>query len=1013
MASNPQRPHITPALLRELGDWRAEKEGRTLAATGHVLHWQFDPPMLHGTVRTSGGSTVQARIKLGDRAVDVQNLCSCRQARTDGTICAHVMALVFASTTTTPAPASPPKPAPPPTFPEPTQSLAPRIRWTSLDEANDHDPRLSLMIILPVDLPRAWKTGSIRVILEAIIDNQPSRPFDAISADTAYAVGDIDARVLQQFPNAGMWMLASANYDTFFTTLIGHPNVWLGKKQRIDLHRADEQPMLRLNLDPTGNLHLHLDAASNPELDNWTFDGKRLTRCVKLPAGYPPGDHLLSRAEFVRFYQHELPALQSQVTTELSAEFDRLEFIEKPPLIRIVLDGGLAGLNLELKSSPRTDWTPDPDHPFRYWRHARFDPSIVTDAGFEPRNQPFQYRLATETHVGHFLANVLPRWEQQWTIEYGPQFASFLKRCDRVEPDITLAGTDNNWLGVDVAYKDTSGAQVLSAADVQRLLQKGASHHRHASGRVTLVPSAAIEQFQDVIRDCDATQTQGVMRVKRQHAPYIAEALKDLPMRARWQAPVNLQTARPVTLTEPLASLLRPYQRDGVQWLQFLSDNNMAGILADEMGLGKTLQALAWLDMLRVAGKPSLVVCPTSLLANWESEATRFLPGIKTLVLHGADRHDSFAQAAQHDLVITSYALLRRDADRHQSIEWQAVVLDEAQQIKNRFSQNAQTVKSLRAAHRLVLTGTPMENALGDLWSICDFLMPGYLGSAKEFRDRYETPIVKQRDTAALQRLRHRLRPIVLRRTKSEVARDLPSKIDQITWCDMTDEQQSLYRTILDTGRREVFEHAGKGGESHRRMAVLATLLRLRQASCHLGLLPGTTSWTAPSAKLETCLELIDEAVSSGHRILVFSQFVKFLRLAETALNEQTMSYCFLDGSTVDRDGEIRRFRKSDIPVFLISLKAGGTGLNLTEADTVIHLDPWWNPAVEDQATARAHRIGQRNVVTSYKLIAKGTVEEKIVKLQETKRDLISRAVTTDESFVHHLTLTELEDLLR
>lgn len=1009
MASNPQRPHITPALLRELGDWRAEKEGRTLAATGHVLHWQYDPPLLHGTVRTSGGSTVQARIKLGARAVDVQNLCSCWQARTDGTICAHVMALIFASTMPAMSTATQQPPQPSSTASQPT----PRIKWLPLDEASDDQPRLTLTILLPVDLPRAWKSGSIRVILEASINGQPNRPFDAVPVDATYAVGDTDARVLQQFPQAGMWMLASADYDTFFTTLIGHPQVWLGKKQRIDLHRADEHPSLRLNLDPTGALHLHLAAASNPELDNWTFDGQRLTRCVKLPAGYPPGDHCLSRAEFVRFYQHELPALQSQVATELSAEFDQLEFIEKPPPVRIILDGGLAGLTLELKTPPRTDWTPDPEHPFRYWRHARFDPSIITDAGFEPRTQPFHYRLASEPRVAHFLANVLPRWEKQWTIEYGPQFATFLKRCDRIEPDVTLTGTDNNWLGVDVAYNDPTGAPILSQSDVQRLLQKGASHQRQANGRIALIPSAAIEHLQHVIHDCDASQSQGVLRVKRQHAPYLAEALKELPLRAHWQAPSNLRAMRPAALTEPLAGLLRPYQRDGVQWLQFLSDNNMAGILADEMGLGKTLQALAWLNLLRVPGKPSLVVCPSSLLANWESEATRFLPGIKTLILQGTDRHDAFTQTTQHDLVITSYALLRRDADRHRTIDWQAVVLDEAQQIKNRFSQNAQTVKSLRAAHRLVLTGTPMENALGDLWSIIDFLMPGYLGSAKEFGDRYETPITKHRDSAALQRLRQRLRPIVLRRTKQEVARDLPSMIEQVTWCDMSDEQRSVYRTILAAGRREVFEHAGKGGESQRRMAVLSTLLRLRQASCHLNLLPGDASWTSPSAKLATCMELIDEAVSSGHRVLVFSQFVKFLRLTEAALNEQATSYCYLDGSTVDRDAEIRRFRQSDIPVFLISLKAGGTGLNLTEADTVIHLDPWWNPAVEDQATARAHRIGQRNVVTSYKLIAKGSVEEKIVKLQETKRDLISKAVTTDESFVQRLTLPELESLLR
>jgi superfamily II DNA or RNA helicase len=1034
---------ITRDLLRELGDWRAEKEGRALAANGSVLDWQYDPPVLHGTVRTSGGLTIKARIKLGQRAVEVENLCSCRQAREEGTICAHVMALVFATMET---PAAKPKPAAPP--PAPVQPAIPHFKRVPMDEAADTSARLELMVLLPLDLPKAWKSGSLRIILEGSLNGEPFRPFDTIPPQPAspYAVSDADARLLDVVERLnegrapGIWILPRAAADTFFSTLIGHPRIWLGKKTLIEVHRADERPQLALHLEPTGELRLRLEAGAAPELDQWTFDGKRLTRCAALPPGYPTGEHRLSREEFVRFYQRELPALQAQATTELSPTFDQLEFVENPAPVRIVLDGGLAGLNLELRLAAKTDWQPDPSHPFRYWRHTPFDASAITAVGFEPRgSQPHQYRMTSETRVGHFLANVLPRWEHdpQWTIEYGPQFAQFLRKCDRITPAVEIANAGNNWLAVDVRYQDDAGATALTGADVQRMLQKGASHHRQVNGRIALVPTDAVQQFQGVIYDCDASQSQDTLRIERTFAPYLAEALRESPIRAQWQVPTELRPIREIHLTDDLAQLLRPYQREGVQWLQFLADNHMAGILADEMGLGKTLQALAWLSSQPVGQaaslppleeqngsrklaacatntkKPSLVICPTSLLANWEAEAQRFTPGLKTLVLHGTDRHESFDSIADHNLVITSYALLRRDAARHQGIEWHAVILDEAQHIKNRFSQNAQTVKSLRAAHRLVLTGTPMENSLEDLWSIYDFLMPGYLGPAKEFRDRYELPIAKQQDTAALQRLRQRLRPFLLRRTKQEVAKELPAKIDQVTWCEMSDEQQSVYQQILAAGRREVFDHAGKGGESKQRMAVLSALLRLRQASCHLGLLPSDQQWTAPSAKLATCLELIDEAVSGGHRVLVFSQFVKFLRLAEAALQEQATPYCYLDGSTVDRAGEIRRFQESDIPVFLISLKAGGTGLNLTGADTVIHLDPWWNPAVEDQATARAHRIGQRNVVTSYKLIAKGSVEEKIVKLQEKKRELISQTVTTDEAFVQRLSMEELTDLLR
>jgi len=451
---------------------------------------------------------------------------------------------------------------------------------------------------------------------------------------------------------------------------------------------------------------------------------------------------------------------------------------------------------------------------------------------------------------------------------------------------------------------------------------------------------------------------------------------------------------------------LRTYQHTGVAWLQHLGANGLGGILADEMGLGKTVQALAWLAT-RPSGKPSLVVCPTSLVFNWQAEAARFTPGLKTLVLHGTDRQARFVEVTGHDLVITSYALLRRDIEQYAAWEFDTVILDEAQHIKNRFSQVAQATKALRASRRFVLTGTPMENSLDELWSIFDFLMPGYLGPAKEFRDRYEIPITQTQDAAARRRLRQRLRPFVLRRTKAEVAPELPPKIEQVTYCEMSAEQQAVYQAILEQGRREAFQ---EDSESKRRLAVLVTLTRLRQACCHLGLLPDQKEWTEPSAKLELCLELLDEAISSGHRVLLFSQFTTMLQCIAASL---PVKYCYLDGSTRDRAGEVRRFQEStDIPVFLISLKAGGTGLNLTGADTVIHFDPWWNPAVEEQATARAHRIGQTNIVTSYKLIARGSVEEKIVRLQEQKKDLIANTLTTNEALMQSLTWDELQGLL-
>jgi superfamily II DNA or RNA helicase len=781
LSSEPTPPVITKELLRELGDWRVDKEGRQLAAAGRVQNLNYANAVLSGTV-----GTVNTRLRLAGGLFGIENQCSCRQARVDGIICAHVVALVY-----------------------------------------------------------------------AYLNPQPVAP------------------------------------------------------------------------------------ASRPA---------------------------------------EVPA----------------STISEPAVtLRLTVDGTLSGLTVKVFGGTRAEQQ--------------------AIAAVEP--------LRTETQVGNFLANLLPRWREQWNVTLGDRLQGLLERCEYLAPVMAARPAGNDWLAVDLKFKDSQGAAPLTPGEVRQLLQKGVAHHRLPNGRIGLVPTAALQEFDEVIFDCAAQQSGAELRVPRRFAEYLTHAAQE----NKWQPPAAITPPAAVTLPGDLGERLRPYQRTGVSWLQHLGTNGLGGILADEMGLGKTVQALAWLAVVKDLGapggralptapegldrrasrRPSLVVCPTSLVTNWQAEAARFTPELKTLLLHGPNRQARFAEVAGHDLVITSYALLRRDSDQYAQWQFDTVILDEAQHIKNRFSQVAQAAKTLKAAQRFVLTGTPMENSLDDLWSIFDFLMPGYLGPAKEFQDRYETPITKAGDTAALRRLRQRLRPFVLRRTKTEVAPELPAKIEQMAYCEMSAEQQSVYQAILDQGRRDANQ---LDSESKRRMAVLVTLTRLRQACCHLGLLPGEKKWTEPSAKLELCLELVEEAISGGHRVLLFSQFTTALKLIAAAL---PVSYCYLDGATMDRAGEVRRFQESpDIPVFLISLKAGGTGLNLTGADTVIHFDPWWNPAAEEQATARAHRIGQTNVVTSYKLIAQGSVEEKIVRLQERKKELIANTLATDEAFMQSLTWNELQGLL-
>jgi SNF2 family DNA or RNA helicase len=366
------------------------------------------------------------------------------------------------------------------------------------------------------------------------------------------------------------------------------------------------------------------------------------------------------------------------------------------------------------------------------------------------------------------------------------------------------------------------------------------------------------------------------------------------------------------------------------------------------------------------------------------------------------------------DIAITSYPLLRRDAERYGGIDFRAIILDEAQHIKNPDTQNAQAAAGLRARHRLVLTGTPLENSVRDLWSIMNFVMPGYLGTRNDFKERYEQPIVQGADSAPVKsRLAKRIRPFLLRRTKRDVYKELPEKLDQVVYCSLTAQQTEVYEKLLLESRRQIGELTGGKDQNKGRMLILTALLRLRQACCDLRLL-GMQDLTQEqaSAKLELLDELLREVIDGGHRVLIFSQFVSMLQLQKAALDAADIPYCYLDGQTKERMKVVDRFQEDPaIPVFLISLKAGGVGLNLTGADTVVHFDPWWNPAVEAQATDRAHRIGQEKVVTAYKLITRGTVEEKILKLQETKRGLME-AIESEEPVMAGLTTAEIVELL-
>lgn len=440
---------------------------------------------------------------------------------------------------------------------------------------------------------------------------------------------------------------------------------------------------------------------------------------------------------------------------------------------------------------------------------------------------------------------------------------------------------------------------------------------------------------------------------------------------------------------------LRPYQLDGLSWLQGLARAQLSGILADDMGLGKTVQILAHLALEHEQGllkKPVLVVCPTSVLHNWLAETKRFAPQLNAVAYHGGERQSLLAgEQLQPSLIVTTYALLIRDAKELAGVDWQAVILDEAQAIKNAGTKAAKAARSLKADYRLCVSGTPVENHLGELWSLFEFLTPGMLGDVKAFSKHFRTPIEKQKRADIRQLLAKRLSPFILRRIKEQVARDLPDKTVIVHELDLSSMQRDLYETVRTVSAQKVLEEINKKGLNRAQLAILDAMLKLRQVCCDPRLVKLAVSQTpsiTDSAKLEALIDLLEPLIENGRRILVFSQFTSMLDLIAPELESREIKFVQLRGDTTDRVTPVARFQAGEVSVFLISLKAGGTGLNLTAADTVVHYDPWWNPAVEDQATDRAHRIGQTEKVFVYKFIARGTIEERMLELQVRKRAL-------------------------
>jgi superfamily II DNA or RNA helicase len=552
-------------------------------------------------------------------------------------------------------------------------------------------------------------------------------------------------------------------------------------------------------------------------------------------------------------------------------------------------------------------------------------------------------------------------------------------------------------------------------------------------GRMLTIPMAQLRPILGPLLElfvgAEADRDSGTLRLSRRDAADLAlleaasaegvvwsggDAIRALGRQLRDHGGIQ-----PCAPPEGFRAVLRSYQQHGLAWLQFLRTAGLGGILADDMGLGKTVQALAHLAVEQANQRtdlPSLVICPTSLVPNWMAETQRFAPSLRCLVLHGPGRAAHFPAIGAHDLVITTYPLLARDHAVLEAQDWHVVMLDEAQTIKNPLATTSKLARTLRARQRLCLSGTPLENHLGELWSLFDFLLPGFLGDRKQFGTRYRGPIEKAGNEERQALLSQRIAPFLLRRTKEEVAADLPPKTEITETVEMAEAQHGLYEGIRLAMHAKVRAAIEKRGIAGSGIIILDALLKLRQACCDPRLVKLTTAkkGNATSAKLERLLELLPQMLEEGRRVLLFSQFTSMLALIEAELTQRDIPYVLLTGDTKDRIVPIRQFQSGEVPLFLISLKAGGVGLNLTAADTVIHYDPWWNPAVENQATDRAHRLGQTQSVWVVKLVAQGTIEERILALQERKAALAESMYSGAQGRKQPLfTESDLQELLK
>ena len=1062
---------FTYKMLQGWGGAVTFRDGLTLFERGLVLDAAFEDPYMKGSISWGSRSIRTGAKILPDHSCE--NRCPCRDNVERGIICSHVIALGLALLARNNDPERARKL-------QEEERRAQRLKQVEakafFKRAAAGTPG-ALNCALRLELPRGWREAAAedRIPVRSLLDCHGGP--HAIGATSRDAVLGLTAKdeavlfVLEEIAGGEVPDELPVGMADFINLLSLHKGRTLREEggRELVVNATPVSTVLRVDLDhENGELllvaHTELPFMRGAEFptylaagkSGWVFGGGHFWPLEKLlPAPLweiYKRQVVIPRADVPRFLREELPRLSTQIRVEAEVEPDVFSFEPEKPEFRLVVRGSPASLALQLQavygdvelaaaqsSSKGSFAHPDPEDILRYTlRDLPAEEAALASLrrfGLAGPTGAALNAIVGTREVLNFLGSAAPALRRKgWRIEWDGRIRATMDTITFATPVVRIdaaAGADG-WFDVRFDYDD-GGSGGLSSAEIQRALLKGDAYVEH-QGRTILLDAEAIRALQSVFSDCASGEGKqpGSFRLAPVYAAYAASALQALdgvdveapPDWIRRAAQKNrLAPLEDEALDPAFERLLRPYQKDGVRWLRFLERNGFGGILADEMGLGKTLQMLVWLTMAGAAHtgetrKPSLIVCPTSLVDNWAAEAARFTPWLKVGTMAGADRHSRWKDLQKLDVVVTSYALMRRDIDLYEPLEFMSVVLDEAQHIKNQSTQNAHAAKRLRARHRFVLTGTPIENGVSDLWSIMDFLMPGYLGSHESFRANIEQPITQGGPEGELAqwKLRRKLKPFLLRRMKRDVAKELPPKIERIAACALSGDQKKVYAALLEDSRRKIADLVAAQGFQRAKFEILNTLLRLRQVCCHLDLLKlKDLESKEPSSKMDLFFELLDEAMDAGHRVLVFSQFVSMLTILRAELHRRNLRHCYLDGATQERLKIVQEFnRDASIPLFLISLKAGGTGLNLTGADMVIHYDPWWNPAVENQATDRAYRIGQKRTVYSVKLIAQDSIEERVLALQRKKQKLYNATLEDGDSAtdVHNLTWEDVQELL-